>query len=1569
MNDATQWIWAAEPIIDKDFIDFKDGFDLSLLDESGKFIDYIQVGNYSGQGFPIPAPDQCSYGDLAYVFPIPNEITNGTKVLLRKPDGTGEWLESKNLNEYPPTPGGGNDGSSGASLVTEYRLEEILWDGSIGEVKDYSGNDINGASVNGASTDTISPALDGDPGTCGYGDFDGIDDYLAIPDNDMLDISDDLTITAWIYPTKAGQQVIVSKARRASGSNNYQLQLGAANTLLFQYRSGGADKYVSTSTPISMNTWSHVTVTYTDGLQRFYINGIETDTGNNTGVLDTNNAALDIGAERIFDSSVDGIFGFEGRIDEVRVYDGALTGAEVRAVAIETHPCETSTLLALHRFEQSDFSTQIDDTSGEDNHATVLPYGNSVSNGKYCRGFESDGWNQDNQISDGFRSNLAIDNDVGLQGTISFWFNSTIDWDRGQERVLFDASIGDSISDKYFVFEIQQDGRLKFAFEDSSDDDFTVIEPSTSRISDTWYYLTVTWDYTNDSFAIYVDGALQQQVTRNTNGAMGPLNQVVFGDNSSQYTQTGNSNIASPVSSRGDFDEVRVYSRVLTQTEIQTDMNDDNGCAVELIAYYQMDELAWSGADDEILNELGSLHGKASGATTDRIDPAREFNPGTCGYGEFVQNDKQYAEIPYSDTLNPDGSFSIAFWARVDGKAGTYRSPITSRWENVNASQRQGYNLYASSSNQWQFWTGEGLGSWDVLTGPSVLIGEWTHISITFEATSSVSHANGNIHTGTKTMYIDGVFSSSKQGNYQANTTNPFYIGRGGNGAQSPNYFFEGAIDEVKVYNGALSSSEIYDVFLETHPCDSFVDHFQIDTKDQVGITCQADEVIVKACADSSCSTINPDAVDVNLFINNVEYKTVTVSGAEGTTTTYPHTTVGNALLSLDQTYKCTNTLGTEPCIVDFKDSGFLFSDIPTQISGKSSAVGFDATTLTLKAIETDNNTGACVGSFPDGGDVQIDLSYSCDDGSCSEPIILTNNSINASVSQILTPYPLRFGNDSTATFAINYPDAGQLILNAEANVKIKDSAGNDVLDGDGNPTYKNLVGISESFVERPFGFYINVLNNPEAESAGDAVFKKAGEDFTVELSAVVWQSADDSDNDGVPDLGSDLSDNDITVGFGHESIAETAIIDRGLVAPLPGTLGELVSGEFTFTNGFASDAGISYSEVGIINLTANLSGNSYLGASDVQGNEPYVGRFYPDHFIQTIESGKQGSLIANHNPAASCTMLDWVYTGQITDSRGSIQYLIEPVLTITANNADGVKTLNYIDDFAKMAYLNTDVNNKITFSPPVTKHANLLPLQGDVSGIGTITVQSGGLLTYQLPSEHHYVYTRNSTSKVAPFKANFELPFDEFKDSDNVTFKVSSGSTHYFQNPHFYQLDAIPPDVTAFDNSVEVRFGRWVLENSYGPETSNLPVTMFTQYFDGTGSPDFINNDKESCLIPTVGIKDPLGDIGDGGMALWDYRLVDLDSGDSLTPADTDASVEDVNKTFVSGIYRWLLFSAPGNNKQGSLEVEYQVPPWLQYDWNGDTNFINNPTATLTFGIYRGNDRIIYQREIEKRN
>jgi MSHA biogenesis protein MshQ len=44
---------------------------------------------------------------------------------------------------------------------------------------------------------------------------------------------------------------------------------------------------------------------------------------------------------------------------------------------------------------------------------------------------------------------------------------------------------------------------------------------------------------------------------------------------------------------------------------------------------------------------------------------------------------------------------------------------------------------------------------------------------------------------------------------------------------------------------------------------------------------------------------------------------------------------------------------------------------------------------------------------------------------------------------------------------------------------------------------------------------------------------------------------------------------------------------------------------------------------------------------------------------------------------------------------------------------------------------------------------------------------------------------------------------------------------------------------------------------------------------------------------------------------------------------------------------------------------VLYGIYDWLQFDWNNDGAHDDNPSATATFGEYRGNDRIVYWRAI----
>ncbi|HBY87890.1 MAG TPA: hypothetical protein DEO86_18710, partial [Colwellia sp.] len=80
-------------------------------------------------------------------------------------------------------------------------------------------------------------------------------------------------------------------------------------------------------------------------------------------------------------------------------------------------------------------------------------------------------------------------------------------------------------------------------------------------------------------------------------------------------------------------------------------------------------------------------------------------------------------------------------------------------------------------------------------------------------------------------------------------------------------------------------------------------------------------------------------------------------------------------------------------------------------------------------------------------------------------------------------------------------------------------------------------------------------------------------------------------------------------------------------------------------------------------------------------------------------------------------------------------------------------------------------------------------------------------------------------------------------------------------------------------------------------------------------------------------------------------------------------------------GETRKIILDAPGVGNTGQVCVSYSILPWLQYKWATDVDnlqcpftssdvdglYNDNPFGIATFGIFRGNDRIIYQREISR--
>ena len=218
---------------------------------------------------------------------------------------------------------------------------------------------------------------------------------------------------------------------------------------------------------------------------------------------------------------------------------------------------------------------------------------------------------------------------------------------------------------------------------------------------------------------------------------------------------------------------------------------------------------------------------------------------------------------------------------------------------------------------------------------------------------------------------------------------------------------------------------------------------------------------------------------------------------------------------------------------------------------------------------------------------------------------------------------------------------------------------------------------------------------------------------------------------------------------------------------------------------------------------------------------------------------------------------------------------------------------------------------------------------------------EGDGTIKYKFSDTDHYIYTRNEKSLVDKYTAELNIQIDSIIDKDTV----AANDTDSDDNNGILTLNP---------NGIEIRFGRWNIENTFGPETSNLPLPMAIQFWNGN---EFVTNPLDS-ITPYDGTEPDN----------YDKDVTDL----SPKLNTGVVNVSDAGPSFTSGTGQ-LLLSSPSDGSQGQIRITYEdVPSWLLFNWNdndegNDGNiFDDNPSGVATFGLYRGNDRIISWREVK---
>ena len=631
--------------------------------------------------------------------------------------------------------------------------------------------------------------------------------------------SNSFTFAAWVKPDPSSTSSNNALISQPTGGAGQVWELHAGGGWADLYTGGGFGGWLSGqpsytgSDALTSGVWSHVAVTGTGTTTTLYINGVQVASANASafaGIYPTNN---------LFVGCANGNY-YKGSIDDPRVYNRALSAADVKALYLATGGTTpaagdiTTALAGYWKLDDGSGTTAIDSASTHNGTLTNSPTWTTA--GKI----------NDALIFNGTNSYVSMGNITTMNGltafTVSAWVKSSAPGANPSEAHFIDKSNCDGVQNGGpFELLVPSGGVPGFAIYPNGGVPayYEGVNALTSVDDGNWHLVLGEFDGTTES--VWVDGAMQGSSTAasgrtlSTNANVAAIGGYCGGQNLIWH---------------GTIDEVRFYTRALSANDIAT-LYGSVACSAptgkEGDMMYNNDHHVMQYCDGNYWQPMGKIGGDpSSGLTaywkfdeasgTNAADSSGNGHNATLNGGMTLQpaagkiaGDVQadgstgYVLTPSID-LTGTQAITVSMW--VNRTYGGTLGPLMEATTNFNntaptfaifADDSADCGVQAISVNS----HGTGIYNSKCYTEPSS--GAWHMLTAVLDNTQAV---NDQV-----SFYIDGVPQSTINWINQNNLSGSNY----GNNALylmarlAGSLYIAGTIDDVRIYSRALSATDV----------------------------------------------------------------------------------------------------------------------------------------------------------------------------------------------------------------------------------------------------------------------------------------------------------------------------------------------------------------------------------------------------------------------------------------------------------------------------------------------------------------------------------------------------------------------------------------------------------------------------------------------------------------------------------------------------------------------------------------------------------------------------------------